>query len=626
MRFEHPHLLWLLLVLPPVLLAFFWWSWRKKQKLLVQFIETRLLSALTVGISPARQKLRFAFFILAVAFLIVALARPQHGFDLEEVQQNGLDIVVAIDTSKSMLAEDIAPNRLARAKLAALELMQDAKADRLGLVAFAGDAFLECPLTIDNTAFEQSVQALDVNTIPQGGTALAAAINTALTAFKEKDHYKALVLLTDGEDNVNEADVLADTQSAAKQGLRIFTVGIGTPAGDLLRVTDANGNGDYIRDANGDVVKSHLNEELLQQIARATEGGFYLPLRANTIDALYETGLAPLPKTEAKEKLVRRYHEQFQWPLAAAILLLLVEMLLPERKRAAKSAGMVLKTGAVRAAAVVIALCVLPGVTFGSTSSALREFNAGQYDKALDDYQKLLQKKTGDPRLDFDAGAAAYRDQKFDEAMTNFSATISAPDLKLQESSYYNLGNTLYRLGERNSDLDKKKESWESALKNYDSSLKLNSQDADAKFNYDLVKKKLEELKKQQQQNQQRQQQQAQNTQSQQKQQSQNSGSQQNQSQRQTQQNSQQNQSQQNSQEQQNQQAQNQSDQQKQEQQQAQQKSGEQNDQESGAKPAQAMTPQEAKQLLDAQKGDEQFLSLKPKEKPENQNQPVKDW
>jgi Ca-activated chloride channel homolog len=304
----------------------------------------------------------------------------------------------------------------------------------------------------------------------------------------------------------------------------------------------------------------------------------------------------------------------------------LVEMLLPERKRAAKSAGMVLKTGAVRAAAVVIALCVLPGVTFGSTSSALREFNAGQYDKALDDYQKLLQKKTGDPRLDFDAGAAAYRDQKFDEAMTNFSATISAPDLKLQESSYYNLGNTLYRLGERNSDLDKKKESWESALKNYDSSLKLNSQDADAKFNYDLVKKKLEELKKQQQQNQQRQQQQAQNTQSQQKQQSQNSGSQQNQSQRQTQQNSQQNQSQQNSQEQQNQQAQNQSDQQKQEQQQAQQKSGEQNDQESGAKPAQAMTPQEAKQLLDAQKGDEQFLSLKPKEKPENQNQPVKDW
>ena len=123
---------------------------------------------------------------MAVALLIVAIARPQRGFDLEEVQQNGLDIVVAVDTSKSMLATDIAPNRLGRAKLAALELMQSAKADRLGLVAFAGDAFLECPLTIDDTAFQQSVQALDVNSIPQGGTALAAAINTALRNVQGK--------------------------------------------------------------------------------------------------------------------------------------------------------------------------------------------------------------------------------------------------------------------------------------------------------------------------------------------------------------------------------------------------------------------------------------------------------
>jgi Ca-activated chloride channel homolog len=180
--------------------------------------------------------------------LIIALARPQHGFDLEEVEQRGLDIVVAVDTSKSMLTTDIAPNRLERAKLAALELMQTAGTDRLGLVAFAGDAFLECPLTIDNTAFQQSVQALDVNSIPQGGTAIATAINTALTAFKEKDHYKALVLLTDGEDNDSETGALEAAQNAAKAGLKIFTIGIGTAAGDLIRVTDANGNSDYVRD------------------------------------------------------------------------------------------------------------------------------------------------------------------------------------------------------------------------------------------------------------------------------------------------------------------------------------------------------------------------------------------
>ena len=146
-----------------------------------------------------------------------------------------------------------------------------------------------------------------------------------------------LVLFTDGEDN--DEGALEAAQSAAKAGLKIFTIGIGTAAGDLLRVTDANGNSDYVRDPEGNVVKSHLNEALLQQIAGAT-GGFYLPLRgANTIDTLYERGLAPLPKSEGKERLVRRYHEQYHWPLAAAILLLLAEMLLPERKRETSDPG-----------------------------------------------------------------------------------------------------------------------------------------------------------------------------------------------------------------------------------------------------------------------------------------------
>ena len=160
-------MLWLLLVLPPALLAFFWWAWRTRQRLMTQFIQARLLSALTVGISARRQKIRLACLILAVVSLLLALARPQWGFDWEEVKQRGLDIVVAIDTSKSMLAEDIAPNRLARAKLAALDLMQQAKSDRLSLVAFAGSAFLQCPLTIDDAAFRQSVETLDVNVIPQ---------------------------------------------------------------------------------------------------------------------------------------------------------------------------------------------------------------------------------------------------------------------------------------------------------------------------------------------------------------------------------------------------------------------------------------------------------------------------
>ena len=236
-----------------------------------------------------RQKIRVGCLVLAVACLVLALARPQWGFDWEEVKQRGLDIVVAIDTSKSMLAEDIAPNRLARAKLAALDLMQRAKSDRLGLVAFAGTAFLQCPLTIDDAAFRQSVEALDVNTIPQGGTAIAEAIETALTAYKEGDNYKVLVLFTDGEDH--DSGALEAAEKAAKEGLRIFTIGIGTAEGELLRIKDAQGGSDYVRDEQGNVVKSHLNERLLQQIAGATEGGFYLPLRgAKVIDTLYDAG------------------------------------------------------------------------------------------------------------------------------------------------------------------------------------------------------------------------------------------------------------------------------------------------------------------------------------------------
>jgi Ca-activated chloride channel family protein len=336
MSFAHPQLLWLLLVFPPALVAFFWWSSRQHQALMTQFIQARLLPGLLSGLSPARTKIRFGAIALAVVCLILALARPQSHFGYELVKQSGVDIVVAIDTSKSMLAEDIAPNRLARAKLAALDLMQQAKSDRLGLVAFAGSAYLQCPLTIDDAAFRQSVETLDVNTIPQGGTAIAEAINIALTAFKEADNHKVLVLMTDGEDHDSGAAEAA--KKAAEAGMRIYTIGVGTPEGELMPIKDAQGNADHVRDEQGNVVKSHLNEDLLREIATAT-GGFYLPLRgAKTIDTLYQhdQGLAQLPKSSHEEKLVKQYHERYHWPLAVAIVLLAAEMLIPERRAKTK--------------------------------------------------------------------------------------------------------------------------------------------------------------------------------------------------------------------------------------------------------------------------------------------------
>ncbi len=496
MRFEHPQILWLLLVLLPALLAFFWWAMRSRQRLLTQFIEARLLSQLTVGISPTRQKIRFGCLLLAVALMVVTLARPQHGFDLQEVEQRGLDIVVAVDTSKSMLAADIAPNRLARAKLAALELMQKAGTDRMGLVAFAGDAFLECPLTVDNTAFQQCVQALDVNTIPQGGTAIAAAIKTALTAFKENSRYKVLVLFTDGEDN--DTGALEAAQDAAKAGLKIFTIGIGTEKGELVRVAEAKGNSDYVRDEQGNVLKSHLNEALLQQIAGAT-GGFYLPLRgANTIDTLYERGLAPLPKSEGKERLVQRYHEQFHWPLAAAILLLLAELFLPERRAPSRRATNL--AGAVPGVPIVTLVALLGLTVCGNASaspaSALREYKSGYYTNALQEFERLAQVNTNDLRLVFNAGAAAYRATNFDAALNDFQRATLSPDLKLQQQAHYNLGNTLYRMGELKFEPDTEglsalEESWQRAVKSYEHAVELNTNDTDVACNLAFVKKQI---------------------------------------------------------------------------------------------------------------------------------------
>ena len=509
MNFAHPNILWLLLVLPAALLAFFWWAWRSRQRAMTQFIQARLLPGLISGVSPARQKFRFTCIIVGVALLIVALARPQWGFSWEETKVKGLDIIVAIDTSRSMLAKDMPPpTRLERAKLAALNLMQQAKSDRLGLVAFAGTAFLQCPLTIDENTFRQSVNALDVNIIPQGGTALAEAIKTAADAYKEGENFKVLVIMTDGEDN--DENALAAAEAAAKDGMKIFTVGIGTPEGEVLSFTDAKGRIDYIRDDQGNVVKSRLNEALLQQIAGATEGGFYIPLRASkAIDTLYERGLAPLPKSEGQEKLVRRFHERFHWPLGAAILFLLLEFLLPEQARKRKSvpndesgqkpAG-VKKSSPLKPVVSALALWfALPFTGMATATDAWKMFQAGQFTNALTEYERLLNEQTGkqkpaDLRLHFNAGTAAFRATNFDSAVKHFTAVLAAPDLQLQRKAYYNLGNTHYRLGENAEDLDKLEASWKEAVKFYQSAVKLDQNDADAQFNLKFVEERIKQI------------------------------------------------------------------------------------------------------------------------------------
>jgi Ca-activated chloride channel homolog len=498
MTFGNPRMLWLLAITVPLLAWFLWWAWRKKQSLIRQFVQSRLLGHLTVGMSSRIQKVRFVLLVTAVALLFVALARPQWGFAWEEARQRGIDIVVAIDTSRSMLAEDIPPNRLTRAKLAAMDLMRLAKSDRLGLVAFAGTAFLQCPLTLDEEAFRQSVETLDVGIIPQGGTALTEAIESALKAFKDEDNHKVLVLFTDGEDH--EEGAVAAAEKAARAGLRIYTVGIGTPNGELLRQRDGNGAPAYVKDAEGNVVKSRLNETLLTEIATAGNG-FYLSMSgANTIDVLYQRGLSSLPKSDLSTTLVRRYKERYYWPLALAIVLLLIDVFLPDRKRIPRTeATMAASTNADLRKLVTLLVLGFSCVSgLGSSGTALRKYDSGKFKEAQREYQRLLESRPGDARLHYNAGAAAYQAEEFAEAAKHFGASLTSPDLELQERSFYNLGNTFYRVGEQQTEPGKKIENWEQSVRQYEGALKLNPKDPDAQFNLELVKKKLEELKQQQ--------------------------------------------------------------------------------------------------------------------------------
>jgi Ca-activated chloride channel family protein len=501
MTFAAPQMFWLLLLVP-ALMAFFWWSWRVRQKLMTQFIQARLLPGLIAGVSSARQKIRAVLIIAAVVCFIFALARPQWGYFQEEIAQRGLDIVVAVDTSKSMLASDIAPNRLARAKLAALGLMQEAKSDRLGLVAFSGSAFLECPLTIDDAAFRQSVEALDVHTISEGGTSLSEAIDTAAKAFKEDDNYKVLVLFTDGEDNDTGADDAA--KSAAKDGLKIFTVGIGTAAGELLQYRGDNGTLQYVRDDQGNVVKSHLNEALLRQIATDAGGAYYSLSGANTMEALYERSLAILPKSESREQWVRRPYERYHWPLALGIALLIVEIFFPERKGSAtrkpKGPSPFLESetkGSAAVATAIVALLVLPAVASASPASAMRDYKAGKFAAAQKEFERLAtEDKKGDLRFIFNAGDAAYRATNYDEALKDYTAALSSQDVKLQQQAYFNIGNVQYRQGEakireETVDLDEVQQQWEQAAKSFENAVTLDKNDADAAHNFDFAKKSV---------------------------------------------------------------------------------------------------------------------------------------
>ena len=331
MIFSNPQAAYLYL-LPALMLVVVWLGKRRKQQTLESFAGKELLPELLWGRNGINSWIRAVIALAAVVLCILALMRPQAGLMEVKEKSKGLDIIVAIDTSRSMLAEDVKPNRLAFAKSMAANLARELKGDRIGLIAFSGRAFLVCPLTVDYNAFVLSLDSLDEHTIPRGGTSLSVPIREAVKGFRATNSKAGtLIMITDGEDH--EGDALRAAAEAKSENITIMTLGVGTKEGDLITSLDAQGGIAFLKDRQGRVVKSRLNEVLMKQIATAT-GGRYMGM-PRPDERVYEELFSQLTRQGKEGRTKKQYREWFQVPLLLAMLLVIGDITLAGKRKGA---------------------------------------------------------------------------------------------------------------------------------------------------------------------------------------------------------------------------------------------------------------------------------------------------
>jgi Ca-activated chloride channel family protein len=324
-RFANPHILYLLLIVP-VAVALFIFAQVRRRRRLERFASSSLLAQLTPSASPARVRTKFILYTLAVVFLVLAAARPQVGSKLREEHQKGIEMMLVVDVSNSMLAEDFEPNRLDRTKFAIDRVVESMKQDRIGVVAFAGEAQVQLPITSDYRMARAFARKLSPAMVRTQGTDLGAAIKLASMSFSsQSEGSRVMILITDGENH--ESDALEAAQAATEKGIAIYTIGIGTPEGAPIMI-----GGDYLTDENGDMVVSKLDEKMLQEIASATGGAYVRATKQSIglkeiVDRLKELDESDLATTRFEA-----FDEQYQYPLAVALLLLLIEWLILDRR------------------------------------------------------------------------------------------------------------------------------------------------------------------------------------------------------------------------------------------------------------------------------------------------------
>lgn len=330
-HFAEPHWLWLAVVAPMLLTLLHRYAAKMRRQELARMVSPHFAQELTASHSSSRRRFKNGLLLAILALTGVALARPQWGTVETSTGLLGEDVVFALDCSRSMLATDVQPNRLERSKLAILDFVQRYGRGRVGLVAFAGSAFTECPLTYDYDAFSETLRAMDDKTIPDPGTDIGRALTEAYHAMDKHSRRKLIVLLTDGEDL--EKSGVTTAKLLATNGVVVFTIGVGTPAGKEIQYVNATGQTEWVRDAKGNVVHSRLDETTLREIAEVTGGNFYPLGRRGEGLARIRSAVHTLEITGSSHEAAHDGVDHFHLPIALALTLAVVESLVSTRKK-----------------------------------------------------------------------------------------------------------------------------------------------------------------------------------------------------------------------------------------------------------------------------------------------------
>jgi Ca-activated chloride channel family protein len=474
-----------LFILVPLLVVFFFLVGMLKKKRRALFAKGPCLQKIDFNHSPGRGRLRAALLLVAISFMIIALAEPQWGNEQVEIRHRGVDIIFLLDTSMSMLAEDLPPSRIIKAKMAIEALLERLKGNRVGLVAFAGSSYLECPLTIDYSAFRLFLNAIKVGFIQDPGTVLANAVARAARSLGEKgSKSKVIIVLSDGEDHAGGIDEAI--RFAKKNDVRVYCIGVGRKQGEPIPLKDERGTlKGHKKDRTGAIVLTKLDEATLNNLAQKT-GGLYYP---STIDEreldVIADNIQKLEKEEFGSKLLTQKEAKYHIFLVIAFIALLLEYMTGERKRRAE----------LRSTAQTLGVLVFTLLQFAFSDDFSSEmwqgnelYRQGSYEQAIGEYQKGQIKAPDSEAIVYNTANAYYEMKDFKNAKKTYqqALTMSREDPERKSAILYNLGNTQYRLGEV-----------DGAIDSYKRALDVNENDKDAKFNLEYLLKKKAMMDKQ---------------------------------------------------------------------------------------------------------------------------------